>query len=64
MHAYDASPSAPRLAGGIALIPAMVGAFGVSELLISMGLGQPAPRPLPPNTPRSAPMSATSGGAG
>lgn len=38
MHAYERlSFGSLELAGGIALIPAMVGAFGVSELLITMG---------------------------
>ncbi len=41
MHAYERfSFGSLELAGGIALIPAMVGAFGVSELLISMGKGK------------------------
>ncbi|MCB1487189.1 MAG: tripartite tricarboxylate transporter permease [Bauldia sp.] len=41
MHSYERfSFGSLDLAGGIALIPAMVGAFGVSELLVSMGRGK------------------------
>ena len=51
MHAYERfSFGSIELAGGIALIPAMVGAFGVSELLVSMGLG--AARSVPVSTER------------
>ncbi|MEP2117232.1 MAG: tripartite tricarboxylate transporter permease [Bauldia litoralis] len=41
MHAYERfSFGSLELSGGIALIPAMVGAFGVAELLVSMGRGK------------------------
>ena len=52
MHAYERlSFGSLELAGGIALIPAMVGAFGVSELLISMGLGAARAAPALPTEP-------------
>ena len=45
MHAYERfSFGSLELSGGIALIPAMVGAFGVAELLVSMGRGKAAGR--------------------
>ena len=41
VHAYERlSFGSLELAGGVALIPAMVGAFGVSELLMSIGGGK------------------------
>ncbi len=47
LHAYERfSFGSLQLAGGIALIPAMVGAFGVSELLLSIGSGNARSAPV------------------